>query len=379
MKKIILLTTILACLTASSVHADPKYASEVLARKSAYNEHLANPHTSEDANAAAAEISSILNSESDISSSVFDANMQKNISNYFSRSYETASSGKYTAEETDKAYHCLSAVKALVLSNVASKKLAERDCLNLYLTASELLDPDIIDDINTYTKAIELKTAFLNDIKNNDANAALAKLTEWAVYTADYYYSFLTSIKSTVFSDVAESDWFYKAVSFVCDKAIFKGTSDTMFEPHTSMTRAMFMTALSRMDNNSAAHTNPYTDVAPDAWYGNAVGWAYDSGCLSWINGSEFMPDNLITREEMVQTIYLYAKTKVPEPAEKKDISAFSDYAAVDADKTEAFAWAYSAGIVNGNSDGTLNPDGTAERCAVAQIFMNLFDALSKN
>lgn len=378
MKKIILLTALIACLTVSSVHADPKYAAEVLARKAAYSEHLSAPHTAENANAVAAEISAVLNSEQDISATVFDADMQKSISNYFARSYEMVSSGNCAAEPADNAYHCLCAVKALVLSNVAAKKLSERDCMNLYLTASELLDINVISDINVYTKSVELKTAFLDNIKNNKADAALAVLTEWSVYTADYYYSYLSNIKKIAFSDVAESDWFYNAVSFVCDKSIFKGTSDTQFEPHTSMTRGMFMTALSRMDDISGIHTSPYTDVAADAWYSNAVGWAYDSGCLSWISGTEFMPDKLITREEMVQTIYLYAKTKVSEPTEQKDISAFSDYSDVDADKTEAFAWAYNAGIVNGYSDGTLNPDGTAERCAVAQIFMNLFNALSK-
>ncbi len=376
---------VIAATSAASVYADPKSAAELLSRRTAYDEHLLSAHTKDDAQTLIQEIAYLLSSDADIAASMLDDGTQKLVSSYFDLSYSAIKNDKLKAEDYDNAYHCLNALKGLIVSNISAKKLSSRESMNIYINSVDSMQIGFIVEHEQYTKASELKSSFLEAVNKDDNAVSLSYLTQLALHTAGYYSERLPVFDANslefnnTFTDVAESDWFYNAVSFVCSMSIFKGVSETSFEPQTTMTRAMFITALSRTETMpDTSYDIPYSDVDAGSWYAQPVGWAAANGLLSWIGGNEFLPDQPITREEMVQTIYLCSKKYDVSAAEQKDISAFSDYAVVAADKTEAFSWAYSAGIVNGNSDGTLNPLGTAKRCEVAQIFLNLFNFLQK-
>ena len=85
------------------------------------------------------------------------------------------------------------------------------------------------------------------------------------------------------FKDVPSNSWYYNSVKFVAEKDYMNGTSATTFSPSDDMTRAMFVTVLSRMakvtvDNN--AETS-FADVKTGQWYTGAVAWANKNGlCL---------------------------------------------------------------------------------------------------
>lgn len=49
------------------------------------------------------------------------------------------------------------------------------------------------------------------------------------------------------FTDVSQNQWFVGAVNFVYTKDLFKGMTETTFEPDISMTRGMFITVLGRL------------------------------------------------------------------------------------------------------------------------------------
>jgi len=48
------------------------------------------------------------------------------------------------------------------------------------------------------------------------------------------------------FGDVATNAWYYDAVSFAYKDGIMSGVSDTAFEPQMRMSRAMLITVLAR-------------------------------------------------------------------------------------------------------------------------------------
>ena len=48
------------------------------------------------------------------------------------------------------------------------------------------------------------------------------------------------------FKDVSTGSWYTAAVNYCVEKGILSGTSETTFEPHTGMTRAMFVTVLGK-------------------------------------------------------------------------------------------------------------------------------------
>jgi len=382
-KKIIISVIALALsVSALSVSAEPKDIADKIARNAAYAEHLKAPHTSGDIEKIIAEMSGTLQLNADIALNVLNADTQKNISEYFNLSYSVSRNSSSKAEDKDNAYHCLMGVRSYILASIAKNKISGTELMKYYSSLADTINTDIIVDIDTFNKSAEYKNNILKNLSGENTDIVFDNLTGLSLLTADYYYKMLPVYDTSElkfnndFSDVSENDWFYEAVSFVCSMSIFKGTSDTTFEPQTTMTRAMFITALSRTEQ-IGEYPGIYSDVANDSWYANAVAWAEKMGYLSWIDGYEFKPDQPITREEMVQTIYLCAKDK-SKSVEMSDISSFSDYGEVSADKTDAFKWGYSAGIIKGNSDGTLNPKGTAKRCEVAQIFLNLFKFLQE-
>ena len=67
------------------------------------------------------------------------------------------------------------------------------------------------------------------------------------------------------------------------------------------------------------------------------------------------------------------------ETAGRTDLSRFSDSAAVADYARDALAWAVSAGLLQGRSDGTLDPSGSATRAQTAVILQRLETLLEKN
>jgi len=80
------------------------------------------------------------------------------------------------------------------------------------------------------------------------------------------------------FNDIYVTDSYYDAVEYCYARGYFNGTSNTTFEPDTSMTRAMFVTVLYRMAGTPhVSGSNSFTDLTQD-WYRDAVLWAGAEG-----------------------------------------------------------------------------------------------------
>ena len=69
------------------------------------------------------------------------------------------------------------------------------------------------------------------------------------------------------YDDVPGNAWYYDAVEFVTLKELFEGITDNTFGPDVAISRAMFITVLSRIefgsDEDVPEGTSPFTD--PDA------------------------------------------------------------------------------------------------------------------
>lgn len=74
------------------------------------------------------------------------------------------------------------------------------------------------------------------------------------------------------FVDVAESDWFFQAVKYVFERGIMVGTSDTTFEPQSSVTRGQVVQMLYNLEGQPAVTgEDGFTDVQSKDWWYNAV------------------------------------------------------------------------------------------------------------
>ena len=171
------------------------------------------------------------------------------------------------------------------------------------------------------------------------------------------------------FDDVAETDWFYNAVYHCYGKGYFKGVSETLFAPRSTMTRAMFATVLYRIAGEpEVTGSSPFGDVPDGKWYTNPIIWASGEGIILGYGNGIFGREDPVTREQMVTLFWRYQNRPA---AAEPDLSAFTDADMISGWAKEAFEWAVSVGVINGKGNGILDPKGTATRAEVAQIVMN--------
>lgn len=181
------------------------------------------------------------------------------------------------------------------------------------------------------------------------------------------------------FTDVKESDWFFKGVEYVVDKGIMSGVSENEFAPSGKLTRAMLVQMLYNMESRPACDAeNAFIDVPVGQWYTDAVIWANDAKIVSGIGEGLFAPNMEITREQMVAMLYNYAKYKGYDVTASADLSTFADNASVSAWAQPAMQWAVAEGYISGMGDNQLAPQGTATRAEIASVIMRFMEATAE-
>ena len=107
------------------------------------------------------------------------------------------------------------------------------------------------------------------------------------------------------FADVKVGSYYYDAVLWAVENGITKGTSDTMFSPDATCSRAQIVTFLWRSQKSPAAGTaNPFTDVKASAYYADAVLWAVKEDVTKGTTNTTFSPDANCTRAQIVTFIW---------------------------------------------------------------------------
>ena len=108
------------------------------------------------------------------------------------------------------------------------------------------------------------------------------------------------------FTDVNESEYYYKAVLWAMENGITAGTSATAFSPDQVCTRAQVATFLWRLYGcpDPSLAENPFTDVKPGEYYTNAVLWAVEYGITAGTGNGKFSPDDTCTRGQIVTFLY---------------------------------------------------------------------------
>lgn len=242
--------------------------------------------------------------------------------------------------------------------------------------ASEVIA--LIEAIGTVTEDSGDKIAAARKAYDALTDAQKKLVTNYNVLTeAEAAFAALTNVLP--FTDVAKDAWYFDAVQYVYENELFNGTGATSFSPNAQMNRAMLATVLYRLAGEPAVTGEgaAFTDVAQGTWYTDAVAWASGSGIVTGYGDGLFGSTDSITREQLAVMLYRYAQLMKLDTAVSKDLSAFTDAGTVSTWATDAMAWAYGEGLITGRTATTLVPQGTATRAEVATIFMR-FAALAE-
>lgn len=182
------------------------------------------------------------------------------------------------------------------------------------------------------------------------------------------------------FTDVNTEDWYAGPVQFAASRELFTGIGNDSFAPDASMTRAMLVTVLYRLENSpSVAGESSFDDVSKDSWYTDAVQWAVEQGIAGGVGSGSFAPEASITRESLAVMLYRYAQNQglVVSQTGVSSVGSFQDAGDVSSWAKEAMEWACTNGIMQG-SDQMLRPGADSSRAEVAAMLMRFVALLTK-
>ena len=174
------------------------------------------------------------------------------------------------------------------------------------------------------------------------------------------------------FKDVKKNDWYYEAVEYVANKGLMNGTGNDEFTPDANTTRGMIVTILYRLEGSPKVSMSTFTDVANTEYYAKAVAWAKKNGIVNGYGEGKFGPNDVITREQLAAIMYRYSNYKKYNTSvgEDTNILSYNDISELSEYAVSSMQWACGAGLVNGIGDGKLAPKGNATRAQLATILM---------
>ena len=172
--------------------------------------------------------------------------------------------------------------------------------------------------------------------------------------------------------------WAHEGIDYCVRNRLMSGVGAGTFSPDTACTRAQIVKILYNRSGNQTDYSYyylPFTDVAPGAWYYNAVAWAYYNDVTSGTSATMFTPNAAITRQQLVTFLYRYTVKYAPEfTGNAAPISAFPDAGSVANWAYAAMSWAVGNGLIKGNGHDNgldyLDPNGSATRAQTATIIM---------
>lgn len=172
---------------------------------------------------------------------------------------------------------------------------------------------------------------------------------------------------SDIFIDVAPNAWYKDAVQYAYAGGLMTGVSANEFAPDATTTRGMIVSMLARLEGVESANDAGFADVS-DEWYATAVNWAASVGVVNGYEDGTFRPNDAITREQLAAILMNYAAYKGQDVSARASLDAYSDAENVSTWATDTMSWAVAEGYITGMTADTLQPQGSATRAQVAAI-----------
>ena len=178
---------------------------------------------------------------------------------------------------------------------------------------------------------------------------------------------------SDLFIDIAPDAWYKDAVQYAYDNGLMTGVSATEFAPEQTTTRAMIVSILARLENVTTAEAAGFADVDDNDWYATAVNWAANVGVVNGYEDNTFRPNTAITREQLAAILMNYASYKGEDVSNRADLTSYTDQPSTWAEET--MSWAVAEGLISGVTNDQLQPQGNATRAQVAAILQRFLEA----
>ena len=128
--------------------------------------------------------------------------------------------------------------------------------------------------------------------------------------------------KPLPFDDVSEDDYFFDAVEWALKNGITSGTATSAFSPRLTCTRAQAVTFLWRAMGSPEPRIikNPFSDVHETDYFYKAVLWAVEKGVTSGTSDTSFSPDEICSEAQIIT--FLWRAKNRPDTAGRSELAA---------------------------------------------------------
>lgn len=180
------------------------------------------------------------------------------------------------------------------------------------------------------------------------------------------------------FTDVASNAYYYDAVLFSIEKGLIPGTTATAFSPNVTMTRGDVVLALWNLAGKPSAKANPaFTDVDFATDLGKAAAWANENSIVNGKTETTFVSGDSVSRQQFAAFMFRYAEALGYSVSVGGSLGAFTDAQQVSSYATKALVWANGNSLINGFNDNTIRPFATATRGQSAAIIYRFASTLT--
>lgn len=170
--------------------------------------------------------------------------------------------------------------------------------------------------------------------------------------------------------------WAADEAAFMSGRGLLLGLDGKNFAPGRSVTRAMAVSVLHRMEGTPATAGQLPADVPTQAYYADASRWALAEGIAKGTGGGAFEGTRSITRAELATVFYRYAATQGMDMTKRAELSGFADADTVPDWGVDAMSWCVAVGLMAGDETGALHPNQGATRGQLAAIGQRMIHIL---
>lgn len=171
---------------------------------------------------------------------------------------------------------------------------------------------------------------------------------------------------SIMFSDI-EGHWAEASIQAWGNKGMIRGYLDRTFKPNNEITRAEFINLVNRAFGYTEQGEVSFTDVAESAWYYQAISIANAAGYLEGYRDQTIKPQQSITRQEAAQIIAELLDLAADDIAG----NSFKDASKIAEGSKGAVGAVTAAGIITGYADGSFKPLQSISRAEAVAALVN--------
>lgn len=319
------------------------------------------------------------------------AKVDKQINDAYTQSYENAEKKLIAEVDLYRTIHNGDSDSWSFSSQISLQKRSLGDTVHLTSGSSLLFiegaatanaqNGELID-VTQGTSAASLSLSSGNRyLVGEGATVTITVKSDAAIFgTKGYFQSTVSGEAAMPFTDISQNAWYYDSARFAYQKKLLNGVSADHFSPGDTVTRAMLATILYRLagEPGLSGTEDTFSDINSGLWYETGVRWASVTGIVNGMGNGTYKPNANVSREQLALMLYRYAtEYKKQNTNQTGDLSHFADHLAISPWAEQGLSWAVGAGIMNGDTNGKLDPSGSASRAEAAAMLQRFSNMLS--